>query len=324
VIIKKVWLLTFAAASWVGIASAQPQAYPQRAIAMVVGSAPGGPTDVVARLVADRMSQRLGQPVVVENKPGAAGFTSVLDVKNAPANGYKVLFSYSALFSINPAIFKSLPYDAENDFVPLSLAVTVPQVLVSPPQLGVSKVPELVSWLRSNPDKAAFGSSGIGTSMHISGELFSKANGARALHVPYKGQSPAHNDLLTGRIHFMFDPLPGVVPLLKAGKLVPLAVSSKTRHPLLPEVPTLAEVGVPGVGIDAWFGFHVRSGTPPDIVEKLSSTIQAVLQETDTRSRLESMGADPIGSTSAEAAKVIRDDAQRWRKLVSEIGIEPQ
>jgi tripartite-type tricarboxylate transporter receptor subunit TctC len=295
--------------------------FPNHSISVVVAAAAGGPNDIVARIICERLSSRLGVSVVVDNKPGASGFIAVNDVKTTQPDGYRLLFASTALFAINPWLFKSLPYDPVKDFAPLSLVARVPQLLLVRPQLGVRTVAELVAWLRAHPTEAAYGSAGVGTPLHIAGELFCQQAGVKAIHIPYKGSSPAYSDLLGGRVHFIFDGVPGAMSFLRGNQLIALASTGSSRQALLPDVPTLAEAGVSGAEVESWFGFAAPRATPADVVDRLSTVLQLALQEPDVRARLEEQGAQPWGTTALQMAAFVASDAERWRQLVQNAGV---
>lgn len=299
-------------------------AFPSRAITLVVGAAPGGPNDIVARTVGDRLSQRLGVPVVIDNKPGASGFIAVGDVRNANPDGYKLLFASTALFSINPWLFKSLPYDPVKDFAPISLVARIPQLLLVSPQLGCKSVADLVQWLKAHANEATYGSAGVGTPLHIAGELFCQRAGVRAVHSPYKGSSPAYADLLAGRIHFIFDGVPGALSYVRSGQLLALASSGTSRLALLPNVPTLAEVGVKDAEVESWFGFAAPAATAGAVRDKISAQLQASLKEPDLNERLEQLGAQPWGTDAAGMAAYVAKDTARWQRLVQIAGVVPE
>ncbi len=303
---------------------ANAQTFPNRPISVVVGAAAGGSNDIVARLVSERLSVRLGVPVIIENKPGASGFIAAGDVKNTAADGHRLLFAYTGLLAINPWLFKTLPYDPVKDFAPLSLIAKIPQVLLVRPQLGVSNVAELTAWLKAHSNEAAYGSAGVGTPLHIAGELFLQKAGVRAVHSPYKGSSPAYSDLLAGRIQFIFDSVPGTLPFIRSGQLIPLAITGTARQALLPNVPTLGEVGLPDAEVESWFGFVAPAGTPVSVTEKLSAALKEVMEEPDVRGRLEKLGAQPVGSSGSEMARFVAADSARWGRLIKNAGVQPE
>ncbi|MDX3906328.1 MAG: tripartite tricarboxylate transporter substrate binding protein [Pigmentiphaga sp.] len=319
---RRQFILSTIAAAASGRAAAQD--FPTRSISVVVGAAPGGPNDIVARLVSEQLAQQLGAPVVIENKPGASGFIAATDIKGAPPDGYRLLFAYTGLMAINPWLFKSLPYDPIADFAPLSLVAKVPQVLLVRPQLGVRTVAELRDWLRQHPNEAAYGSAGIGTPLHIAGELFLSKAGLRAVHIPYKGSSPAYSELLSGRIHFLFDGVPGVLPYIKSGKFVPLAVTGKVPLAQLPNVPTLADAGLEGADVESWFGFAAPAAVPLAVRRKLTDALIQAVQTRQLRTRLEELGVQPWGTTGEEMAAFVASEQKRWHQLVNNAGVHPE
>ncbi len=258
------WLAILVAAS----ALAAHAQYPNKPIKMVVPFPAGGTTDIMARAVAADLQKVFGQPVVVENKAGAGGNIGSDFVAKAPADGYTLLMGTVGTHAINVALYPKMPYDAVKDFVPISLVAGVPNVLVAAPGFPVNSVKDLIDMAKKSPDKTTFASSGNGTSIHLSGELFKQLAGVQMTHVPYKGSSAALPDVMSGQVNVMFDNAPSVMPQIKGGKLKAIAVTSGTRSPALPNVPTIAEAGLPGFEATSWFGVLAPAGTPKDIVDK--------------------------------------------------------
>ena len=298
------------------------QDYPSKPVRFVVPLAPGGTTDVLARLVGEKLSASLGQQFVVDNKPGAGGNVGTAQVAKAEPDGYTLLMGTVGTHAINASIYPSLPYDPVQDFAPVTLVATVPNVLVVNPEVPANSVAELIALAKEKPGELNFASSGNGTSIHLSGELFKAMTGVDIVHVPYKGSGPAVVDLLGGQVEMMFDNLPSSAPQIKAGKLRPLGVTSKERSPTLPDVPTIAEAGVPGYEALSWFGVLVPAGTPNAIVAKLQDEIAKALADPAMRERFAELGAVPVGGTPAEFANFISAETAKWAKVVQDAGIK--
>ena len=298
------------------------QDYPSKPVRFVVPFAPGGTTDVLARLVGEKLSASLGQQFVVDNKPGAGGNVGTAQVAKAEPDGYTLLMGTVGTHAINASIYPSLPYDPVQDFAPVTLVATVPNVLVVNPEVPANSVAELIALAKEKPGELNFASSGNGSSIHLSGELFKAMTGVDIVHVPYKGSGPAVVDLLGGQVQMMFDNLPSSAPQIKAGKLRPLGVTSKERSPTLPDVPTIAEAGVPGYEALSWFGVLVPAGTPDAIVAKLQNEIAKALADPAMRERFAELGAVPVGGTSAEFADLITAETAKWAKVVQDAGIK--
>ena len=298
------------------------QDYPSKPVRFVVPFAPGGTTDVLARLVGEKLSASLGQQFVVDNKPGAGGNVGTAQVAKAEPDGYTLLMGTVGTHAINASIYPSLPYDPVQDFAPVTLVATVPNVLVVNPEVPANSVAELIALAKEKPGELNFASSGNGSSIHLSGELFKAMTGVDIVHVPYKGSGPAVVDLLGVQVDMMFDNLPSSAPQIKAGKLRPLAVTTKERSPMLPDVPTMAEAGVPGFESYSWFGILAPAGTPEAIVNKLQGEIAKALADPAMRERFAEVGAVPVGDTPAEFADLIAAETAKWAKVVEEAGVK--
>ena len=297
--------------------------YPQRAIKLLVPFPPAGATDIVGRIVAQKLSERLGQSVVVENRPGAGGsIGSDLVAKSAP-DGYTLLMATSSTHSIGPALQK-LPYDPIKDFAPITHVANVPNVLVVSPKLPVVSVRELVEYTKARPGKLNFASSGVGTIVHLNGELFKMLAGVDLVHVPYKGTALSIPDLANGNIAMLFDSLASVMPHVKSGSVRPLAMNAPQRSPLLPEVPTLAEAGMPAFDRYTWFGMFAPAGTPADIVRRVQAEVVAALKAPDLRERFDAVGAEPVGSTPEQFVDRIRSDGVRWAEVIKSANVKVQ
>ena len=301
-------------------ANAQSPQYPSKPIRLVVPFPPGGATDILARAVGADLTRAWGQSVTIENRGGAGGNLGAEVVAKAPADGYTLVMGTVGTHAINASLYAKMPYDAVTDFAPVSLVASVPNVLVVHPSLPVRSVRELIELARAKPGVINFASSGNGTSIHLSGELFKTMAGVQMTHIPYKGSAPALADLLGGQVSLMFDNMPSVLPQIKADKLRALAVTSAKRSPALPELPTIAEAGLAGYEASSWFGVLAPAGTPKDIVGKLSQTIAAALHGSEMKERLSSQGAEPIGSTPEQFAAHIQAEIAKWARVVKASG----
>jgi tripartite-type tricarboxylate transporter receptor subunit TctC len=299
---------------------AAAQTYPTKPIRLVVPFPAGGTTDILAREVGQRLSTSLGQPVVIDNRPGAAGnIGSELVAKSAP-DGYTLLMATVGTHAINPSLYAKLPYDHVADFAPVILVASVPNVLEVTPSLPVNSVADLIKLAKEKPGQINFASSGSGTSIHLSGELFKTMAGVDMTHVPYKGSAPALADLIGGQVQVMFDNLPSSLPQIKAGKLRAIAVTSAQRAPALPNVPTIAESGLPGFEASSWFGVVAPAGTPPAIVARLNADLNLWLQTPDAREKLLAQGAAAAGGSPEQFATHIRAETEKWAKVVKASG----
>ena len=301
---------------------AQAQDYPTKPVRFVVPFAPGGTTDVLARLLGEKLSASLGQQFVIDNQAGAGGNIGTAQVAKAEPDGYTILMGPVGTHAINQSIYPRLPFDPIKDFAPVTLVATVPNVLVVNPEVPANSVAELIALAKEKPGELNFASSGNGSSIHLSGELFKAMTGVDIVHVPYKGSGPAVVDLLGGQVQMMFDNLPSSAPQIKAGKLRPLGVTSKERSPTLPDVPTIAEAGVPGYEALSWFGVLVPAGTPDAIVAKLQNEIAKALADPAMRERFAELGAVPVGGSPAEFAELITAETAKWAKVVQDAGIK--
>ena len=309
-----------------GVAGASAQGgYPNRQITLVVGFTAGGSTDIVTRLLADEMRKSWGEPVVVDNRPGAGGNIGAALVAKARADGYTLLVGSVGPLAINASLYKDMPYDNLKDFTPVSLIVHVPNMLVvNPAAMPVHSFAEFVALVKANPGKYFFASTGTGTSSHLSGELLKSMAGLDATHVPYKG-AVALNDLLSGeQVHFMFATIPSVIEFVRAGRLRALAVTSKTRSAAVPEIPTVAELGYPEFEASSWFGLLGPAELPREIVLKLQSEVVRALKVPELRAKLVQQGADPVGSTPEEFAAYMRAETAKWAKVVKASGATAQ
>ena len=309
-------ILTAAAAT-----AAQAQApYPSKPVRIVVPFPAGGTTDILARAVAQKLVESNGQPVVVDNRPGAGGNIGAELVAKAPPDGYTLLMGTVGTHAINPSLYARMPYDHQKDFAPVILVAGVPNVLVVHPSVPANTVQELIAYGRANPGKLNFASSGSGTSIHLAGELFKTMSGVQMTHVPYKGSAPAIADLLGGQVQIMFDNLPSALPQIKAGRLRALAVTSAQRAPALPDVPTVAEAGLPGFEASSWFGLLAPAGTPKDVIAKLNTEVAKWLASPEAREKLTAQGANAFGMSPEDFVRHIAVETTKWQKVVKESG----
>ena len=303
-----------------GVSSIAMAQYPNKPIRMVVPFPAGGTTDIMARAMAAELQKSFGQAVIVENKSGAGGnIGSDFVAKSAP-DGYTLLMGTVGTHAINVSLYPKMPYDAVKDFAPVSLVAAVPNVLAAAPSFPVNSVKDLIDAAKKDPNKITFASSGSGTSIHLSGELFKQLAGVQMTHVPYKGSSAALPDLMSGQVDVMFDNAPSVMPHIKGGKLKAIAVTSTKRSPALPNVPTIAEAGLPAFEASSWFGVLAPAGTPKDIVDKLSQAIVKSLQTAEIKDRLASQGADAVGNSPEQFTAHIKSEIDKWAKVVKASG----
>lgn len=293
-------------------------AWPERPITLVVPYTPGGVTDALARNVAKALGERLAQPVVVENRAGGGANIGAALVAQAKADGYTLLMGSAATHAINATLYKKLSYDHIKDFAPISFVAQVPNVLVVHPSVPANNVKELIAYAKSHPGRLNFGSSGAGGTIHLSGELFKSMAGVQMTHVAYKGSAPAVNDLLGGQTQVMFDS--SVVPHVKAGKLRALGVTSAKRSSALPDVPTIAEAGLPGYEATAWFGILAPAGTPEAVITKLNAEISAVLRDPAILKWMEGQGFEVAGGSPADFTAHIRKETAKWARVVKDSG----
>jgi tripartite-type tricarboxylate transporter receptor subunit TctC len=312
--------LTVGIALTAALPAARAQAYPTKPITIIVPFPPGGTTDILARILAQYMSTELGQSVVIDNRGGAGGNIGAQAAARAPADGYTLLMGTVGTHAINASLYKKLPYDHIKDFVPLSRVAMVPNLLVANPSQPYKTVKELIAYAKANPGKVNYGSSGNGTSIHLSGELFKSLAKVDMTHIPYKGSAPAVSDLIGGQIAIMFDNMPSALPHVKAGKLRAIALTSAKRSPELPDVPTVAEAGLPGYEATSWFGMFAPAGTPPAIVAKLNDIIVKALNDPDIRKRIVEQGGEPHPETPEQFAAFIKAETTKWGKVVKESG----
>jgi tripartite-type tricarboxylate transporter receptor subunit TctC len=304
-------------------AGAAAQAFPSKPIRIVIPFVAGGPSDTVGRAIGSKFHEFLGQPAVVENRPGANGAIAAEFVAKSDADGYTILVGSIGVFSINAALYKDLRYDPVRDFAPITLAVTNPNVLVTKLDFGPRSVKELVEFAKKNPGRISYGSSGTGSSDHLTSELFKQMTGTFGVHIPYRGGAAVITDLLGGQIEASFQNLGNVVTNVKAGKIRALAVTGRTRAPQLPDVPTVAESGYPDLIVTSWQAAGAPAKTPREIVARLNDAAVKALRSPDIRERLTQIGFDVVASTPDEFGKFMKDEVERWNKVVQRGGIKP-
>jgi tripartite-type tricarboxylate transporter receptor subunit TctC len=301
---------------------AKAQSYPSRPVRIIVGYAPAGATDIVARLIGQWLAERLGQPFVIENRPGAANNIGTEAVVNAPADGYTLLLVNPAN-AINASLYDKLSFNFLRDIAPVAGIIRVPNVMEVNPSVPAKTVAEFIAYAKANPGKVNFGSGGTGTSVHVSGELFKMMTGVDMVHVPYRGAAPAVADLIGGQVQVVLDNLPGSIEQIRAGKTRALAVTTAARADALPNVPTVADT-LPGYEASAWFGLGAPKGTPAEIVDQLNKEINAALADPKIKARLADLGGTPLTGSPADFGKLIAEETEKWAKVVRFAGIKPE
>jgi tripartite-type tricarboxylate transporter receptor subunit TctC len=304
--------------------SADAQTFPTRPITLVIPFAPGGSTSIVGRGVADKMGELLGEKVVVENRPGAGGTVGTKAVAKSEPDGYTIMLGYTGTLAIGPSLYKNPGYDPRKDFAPIGMIGNAPNSLVVHPSFAVKTVAELIAYAKANPGKVNFGSAGTGTVSHITGEYFARAAGITLVHIPYKGTGPALTDLLGGHIPMAFAPIPATHPHVSAGTLRALAVTSQSRTSLLPEVPTIAESGLPGFDASLYYGLVAPAGTPRPIIDKLNEILRAALKSDELKKQLVQDGTEITPSTPEAYAAFIDREETKWSQLVKQSGAKEE
>ena len=295
-------------------------AFPTQPVKLVIPFPPGGSTDVVGRIVAAKMGELLGQTVLVENKAGAGGYIGAAQVAKSDPDGYTLLMGTVATHAINPALYPKMPYDPVKDFAPVSLLVTVPNVLVVHPSLDAKDVQGLITLLKANAGKYDYASSGIGTPLHLSGEIFKTMAGVEMTHVPYRGAGPAMNDLLGGQVKIMFDNLPASIGQIRQGSLRGLAITTTKRSPAAPDLPTMAEAGLPGYETYSWNALFVPAGTPQPVIDRLAKAAAEAVADPAVGKRLADLSAEPVGAGPADLAKHVEAELAKWGPVVKASG----
>jgi tripartite-type tricarboxylate transporter receptor subunit TctC len=300
--------------------AALAQSFPEKPIRFVVGFTPGGPSDILARALGQKLAERWSQKVVIENRPGAGGNVAAEAVARSGPDGYTWLLGNNSILATNQTLYRSLPYDPIKDFAPVSLVAVQPNILVVNPQVPANSVAELIALAKKNPGKLNYASSGAGAAAHLAGELFKTMAGVDLVHVPYKGAQPALTDVIAGQVQVMFATSASVIPFIKAGKLRGLAVTSARRSPSVPDLPTVSEAGVAGFEAITWHGVVVPAATPAPLVERLNRDIVSVLGQPDLRERLAALGAEVLAGTPREFADYIAAEIPKWSKVVRDSG----
>lgn len=310
----------FAAACCAAVPATQAQEYPAKPIRIVVPFGAGGPTDVMTRALAQKMTEALHQSIIVDNRPGAGGNIGADIVAKAPADGYTLLVGTNGPLAANLTLFSKLPYDPLKDLAPVTLFTYLPNMLAVHPSVPARNVTELIALLKSKPDEYSFGSGGNGTSSHFSGELFKTLAGVRMTHIPYKGDGASMIDVVGGQVPIVFCSVLAGMRYMESGRIRALAVTSGKRVPAVPNIPTMAESGLDGYDLSAWYAVMAPAGTPREIINKLNSVLVKIIRTTDLKEKIESMGGIPVGSTPEEVTELIKADIPRWGKLVKDSG----
>ncbi len=303
--------------------AAMANEYPNRPIRLICPYAAGGLTDVLSRMLAKRLSERLGQQVVVDNRTGAGGIIGTEAAAKAPADGYTLVLVSQGLASVNSSLYKTLPYDTFRDFQPVSLVSTFSMVLVSNPNQPPKSLSEFISMAKAKPGALNYGSAGNATTSHLITELFKDEVGVDITHIPFKGESQAFTELMAGRLTAMFSTVGGTLPLIQSGRLRALAVATKERSKLLPNVPTVSEAGVPNFEVVGWYGVLIQAAVPQAIVSRLNKEIDGITREPEFREQMFARGMEVRGSSQEEFAKLIKSETERWKKLVVKANIRP-
>lgn len=317
------WLYAMVAAFATPMAMAQP-VYPNKPIRMIVPFPPGGPNDILGRVVAAKLTEQLGQQVVVDNRGGAGGIIGAEIAARSAADGHTLLLSGTASMAINPGLHKKLPYDPLKDFAPISMLATAPSLLTVHPSLAVRSVKDLITLAQAKPGKLNFVSAGHGTPPHLAGELFKSMTGVDMVHVPYKGGGPALADLLAGQVELYFSGISSVLPFVKENRLRGVAVTSAKRTAVLPDTPTVSESGLPGFEVSNWYAVAAPAATPPAIIKRLNAEILTVLTVAELKKRFFELAADPFGSTPEQLAAYNRTELVKWARAIKAAGITPE
>lgn len=299
---------------------AAAQTFPAKPVRIVVPQTPGGASDALARIIAQKLNEKWKQPVVVENKPGAGGNIGTELVAKAPGDGYMLLLSYAGTQAINPSLYTSLPYDSIKDFAPVATLATVPFVLIVNKNLAATDLRQFLALAREKPDQIAYGSAGNGSVNHLLGVMLGTEANVRLLHIPYRGAAPALTDLMSGQIQAVFTSLPSVIGHIREGSVRPLAVTSAARAGAAPDVPTIAESGVPGFDVNPWFGLLAPASTPVALVRQINADINAALQDKDTIDRFKDQGAEPLITAPEQFLALLQADVEKWAKVVKASG----
>ena len=300
---------------------AHAQQYPSKPIRILVGFAAGGPSDVAARTIGQKLTEKWGQPVIVDIRPGAGGNIATELAAKAPPDGYTLLEPAFA-HAVNPILYPKLPFDAVKDFAPILLFASIANLLVVHPSLPVHSVKELIAFAKAHPDQLTYGSAGSGTASHFAGELMKMMGGVRITHIPYKGLAPAHTETIGGQLSMMFDGIVTGLPAAKAGRLRALAVTTLKRWQGAPDIPTMSEAGLAGFEVNSWYGLLAPAGTPREIIQRLNAEVGRALREPDARERLYTIGAEPMNGTPEEFGAYIASEMAKWAKVIKAAGIK--
>jgi len=298
------------------------ETYPSKPVRIIVQFTPGTSTDIIGRLIAQKLTEAWGQPVIVDNRPGAGAVIGTEAAAKSPADGYTMVMAVSSAFGINPGLVPNLPYDVMRDFALITNIVFTPQTLLVPANSPAKSMKELIALAKAKPGALNYGSLGSGSTSHLTMELFRSTTGIQITHVPYKGSPPAYTDLFSGNIQMMFDAVPAVIPHAKSGKLLALAVGSSTRSPFLPDVPTVAESGYPGFEAVGWIGLAAPIKTPDAILNKINADVVKILATADMKERLAGLGVTPEGGTRAQFTAFVRNEIAKWSKLIKDANIK--
>jgi tripartite-type tricarboxylate transporter receptor subunit TctC len=305
-------------------ASAGAQAYPNKPIRLMVPFPPGGSTDIVARIVAQKLGAQLGQSLVIENRGGAGGTLGTAVVAKAAPDGYSLVVGTTSTHVVAPSVYQKLDYDPVRDFAPISLVAVTPYLLVVNPAVKASTVKDLVGLMKASPGKMNYASAGVGSTTHLAMEMLKSASSTYALHIPYNGNGPAGTAVIAGQVEILFGSLPALLPHARSGRVRALAVGTPKRSPSLPEVPTVAESGYPGFDASLWLAFMAPAGTPPALIDRLQKEIVTAVNAKETSEALDKAGAEPLTSTPAELAAMIKDGVAKYAKVVKAAGVKPE
>jgi tripartite-type tricarboxylate transporter receptor subunit TctC len=296
---------------------AAAQTFPDRPLHLIIPYGPGGIVDFTGRVLAKKIGDVIGQPVVAENRPGAGGIVGVESVARADPDGYNIVIMDPA-YVINPTLQKDMPYDIFKDMVPLSIVSSSPEVLVVAPQLGVKTFAELTAYGKANPGKLNFASAGVGTTPHLAGELWMLATGIEAVHVPYKGIGGSFTDMMSNKVQMAFSSIAGALPFTGDNRIIPLATTGSKRSPVYPDLPTVAEAGLTGYDVDLWLGLNTRAGTPAPVLEKLNAAINKALQDDELKASFAKFGLTPRGTSLADSAAFTKAEYEKWKKVITD------
>ena len=314
----------FAAAvlSVAAVGAAQAQGYPNKPVRLIVPYPAGGTTDIIARVAAQQLSERLKQPFVVENKAGANGAIGSVEVARAPADGYTLLMGTASTHGINSAVHKSLPYDAVKDFAPVTIVASTPNIIAVHPSVPAKNLQELLALAKAQPGKLNYGSTSLGGSPHMSAELLKMMAGVDMVHVPYKGAAPMLTDLMGGQVQVGFDNLPSTINFVRSGRVRAIAVTTPQRWPGAPDIPTVAESGLPGYEVSGWFGLLAPAGTPPAVLATIQQALAEAVKQPDINKQMLELGAQPVANTPDAFAKLVQADVAKWRDVVKTTGVK--